>query len=97
MTADADGWSWGLAGSRGRMAAGLFGFSLPFRTAGEEIVRIRLGFRRADAEFAEVDARDPASLRRWWNLKDSVAWLADPKWATLLSATVVPPVLAGEE
>jgi hypothetical protein len=29
--ADVDGWSWGLAGSRGRMAAGLFGFSLPFR------------------------------------------------------------------
>jgi hypothetical protein len=33
MTADADGWSWGLAGSRGRMAAGLSGFSLPFRRA----------------------------------------------------------------
>jgi hypothetical protein len=65
--------------------------------SGEEIVRIRLGFRRADAEFAEVDARGPASLRRSWNLKDSVAWLADPKWATLLNATVVPPVLAGEE
>jgi hypothetical protein len=29
--ADVDGWSWGLAGSRGRMAAGLFGFGLPFR------------------------------------------------------------------
>jgi hypothetical protein len=24
-------WSWGLAGSRGWMAAGLFRFSLPFR------------------------------------------------------------------
>jgi len=31
MTADADGTSWGLAGSRGRMEeAELFGFSLPF-------------------------------------------------------------------
>jgi hypothetical protein len=40
MTADADGWSWELAASGGRMAAGLFGFSLPFRRAGEEVVRI---------------------------------------------------------
>jgi len=64
----------------------------------EEVVRIRLEFRRTDAEFAEaVDARGQTSLRRSWNLKDSVVWLADPKWATLLSATPVPPVPAGEE
>jgi hypothetical protein len=40
MTA-ADGWSWGLAGSPGQPAAGLFGFSLPFGERGLKALLVR--------------------------------------------------------
>ena len=41
-----------------------------------------LAAARAGAELAEaVGARGLARLRRSWDLKASVVWLADPEWA----------------